>query len=153
ATILPPIGDFWGWTAPPPREKAPVNYVGGNGGVCDYANIAGAWLADNGGPDLGTTVTGSVTKRRLKDGRILISVHTVTTNALSFGFRIETPDFGDFAADPLLFGARPVDVLNGATPGIGECHSEFVWRQSDGPLVDFCHGFDIDPNFEIVSLS
>jgi hypothetical protein len=42
----------------------------------------------------------------------------VTKNALSFGLRIQTPDFGDFATDPLVFGARPVDVLNGATPGL-----------------------------------
>jgi len=150
----PPVADYWGWTAPPPGVKTPTDsYVGGNAGVCDYANIAGSWLVANGGPNLGTTVTGSVTRRHLPDGRILVSVHTLTKNALSFGLRIQTPDFGDFATDPLVFGARPVDVLNGATPGLGECQAAFEWKQTDGPLIDFCHGFDVDPGFEIVSLS
>lgn len=151
---MPPTADYWGWTAPAPGVKTPASsYVGGNEGSCDYANISGQWLADNGGPDLGTTVTGSVTKRKLDDGRILVQVETHTANALSFGLRIEAGPYGNFATDPLVFGARPVDVLEGATPAIGECHASFSWKQSDGPLVDMNHGWDQDPNFEIVKFS
>ena len=66
--------------------------------------------------------------------------------------RITAPDFGNFATDPLIFGARAQDVLLGATPGIGECHASFAWKQSPGPLLDYNHP-ESDPNFEIVDLS
>ena len=75
-----------------------------------------------------------------------------TANALTFGMRITAPDFGDFATDPLIFGARAQDVLLGAIPGIGQCHASFAWKQTPGPLLDFNHPFT-DPNFEFVSLS
>lgn len=150
---IPPVPDYWGWTAPPPGVKTPASsYVGGNSASCDYAGLANAWLIANGGPDLGTSVSGKVTERSLSDGRILVHVQLHTTDALVFGMRITAPDFGDFATDPLIFGARAQDVLAGATPGIGECNAQFIWKQSPGALVDYNHPFG-DPNFEFVSLS
>lgn len=151
--FIPPVPDYWGWTAPPPGVKTPASsYVGGNSASCDYAGLANEWLIENGYPDLGTSFSGSVTTRPLSDGRILVHVELHTANALTFGMRITAPDFGDFATDPLIFGARAQDVLAGATPGIGHCHASFAWKQSPGPLLDFNHPFG-DPGFEFVSLS
>ncbi|HEX4883862.1 MAG TPA: hypothetical protein VFX05_06955, partial [Casimicrobiaceae bacterium] len=152
-TYIPPVPDYWGWTAPPPGVKTPASsYVGGNAASCDYAGIAEAWLVANGHPGLGTSFKGSVSERALDDGRILVHVELRTTNALVFGLRITLPPYGDFATDPLIFGARAPDVLAGATPGIGECHASFAWKQSPGALIDYNHG-ETDPNFEIVNLS
>lgn len=151
---IPPVPDYWGWTAPPPGVKTPApSYVGGNGGSCDYAGLANGWLVENGYPDLGTAFSGSVTTRSLADGRMLVRVELRTVNALAFAFRITTPEFGDFAVDPLIFGARAQDVLAGtAPPALGECHASFAWKQMPGPLVDFNHAWD-QPGFEIVDIS
>ena len=150
---IPPVPDYWGWTAPPPGVKTPASsYVGGNEGSCDYAGLANEWLMQNGYPDLGTAFSGAVTTRSLADGRMLVHVELHTVNALTFGLRVTTPDFGDFAVDPLIFGARAQDVLAGAPPALGECHASFAWKQMPGPLVDFNHAWD-QPGFEIVDLS
>lgn len=151
--FIPPVPDYWGWVAPPPGVKTPApSYVGGNSASCDYAGLANEWLMSSGYPDLGTSFTGSVTEHSLKDGRILVHVELHTVNALTFGMRITAPDFGDFATDPLIFGARAQDVLLGATPGIGECHASFAWKQSPGALVDLNHT-EGNTSFEYVSLS
>lgn len=107
-----------------------------------------------GRPDLnlGTSTSGSVTERALDDGRILVHVELRTKNALSYAMRITYADFGDLARDPLIFGARPQDVLAGATPAIGECHASFSWRQYPGPLVDIVRGAE-QPGFEVISTS
>jgi hypothetical protein len=150
---IPPVPDYWGWTAPPPGVKTPApSYVGGNGGSCDYAGLANEWLMTQGYSDLGTAFSGSVTTRSLADGRMQVQVELHTINALTFGFRITTPEFGDFAVDPLIFGARAQDVLAGAPPALGECHASFAWKQMPGPLVDFNHPWD-EPGFEIVNIS
>jgi len=150
---IPPVPDYWGWTAPPPGVKTPAaSYVGGNAGSCDYAGIANKWLLQNGHPGLGTSFSGSLTERSLDDGRILVNLQLSTSNALTFGLRIVEPNFGNFASDPLIFGARAQDVLLGAVPGIGECHAFFVWKQNPGALIDFNH-FEGNTSVELVSLS
>jgi hypothetical protein len=151
--FIPPVPDYLGWVAPPPGVKTPASsYVGGNSGSCDYAGIAKEWLVQNGYPDLGTSFSGSVTERSLDDGRILVSVELYTNNALTFGLRVTAPDFGNFATDPVIFGARAQDVLAGATPGIGACHASLAWKQAPGPLVDYIHP-DGHPEFELVNQS
>lgn len=150
---IPPVPDYWGWTAPPPGVKTPApSYVGGNSGSCDYGGLANKWLVANGGPNLGTSFSGSVTERLQGDGRILVQVELHTKNALTFGLRITAPPYGNFATDPLIFGARAQDVLAGAVPGIGECHASFAWKQNPGALVDFNHT-EGNASFEYVSLS
>ncbi len=151
---IPPVPDYLGWVAPPPGVKTPAsNYVGGNSASCDYAGLANEWLIENGGPDLGTSISGLVTERSLSDGRVFVQVELHTVNALTFGMRITAYPYGDFATDPLIFGARAQDVLLGATPGIGECHASFAWTQSPGPLVDVVNPPWGDPNFGFVSQS
>ena len=152
SVYIPPVPDYWGWVAPPPGVKTPApfsDYIGGNSASCDYAGLANEWLIANGYPDLGTSYSGSVTTRSLSDGRMQVQVELHTANALTFGMRIVT---GDFATDPLIFGARAPDVLAGATPGIGECHASFAWKQTPGPLLDYNHT-ESDPNFEMVNIS
>ena len=154
--FIPPVPDYYGWVAPPPGVKTPASsYVGGNSGSCDYAGLANRWLVVTMGRpvlNLGTSFSGSVTERSLSDGRILVQVELHTANALTFGLRVTAPDFGDFATDPLIFGARAQDVLAGAKPGVGECHASFAWKQYPGALVDFVHPWE-QPGFELVSLS
>jgi hypothetical protein len=153
--FIPPVPDYLGWLAPPPGVKTPASsYVGGNSASCDYAGLANEWLIDNGHSDLGTAPSGSVIEQTLSDGRILVHVELHTINALTFGMRITAPDFGNFATDPLIFGARAQDVLLGATPGIGECHASFVWKQDPGDLLDFEFAvFNGGPGFELVDYS
>ena len=152
---IPPVADYLGWVAPPPGVKTPAaSYVGGNSASCDYAGLANNWLMQNGYPDLGTSFSGSVTERSLSDGRILVQVELHTVNALTFGMRITAPNFGNFATDPLIFGARAPDVLAGATPGIGECHASFAWKQAPGALLDYSDAFaNGGPGFEPVEIS
>lgn len=147
--FIPPVPDYLGWLAPKPGVKPidglsppdPEQYDGGNAGSCDYAGLANQWLIENNGPDLGTSVDGSFTERELADGRVLFKVELHTKNALTFGYRtVSTEDFpfGNSAEDPLIFGARAEDVLlNDATPGIGECHALFAWKQpANLPILD-----------------
>jgi hypothetical protein len=154
AIYIPPVLDYLGWVAPPPGVKTPApSYVGGNSASCDYAGLANEWLMANGHPGLGTSFSGSVSTRPMNDGSIMVQVELHTVNALTFGMRITAPSYGDFATDPLIFGARAPDVLAGATPGIGECHASFAWTQSDGPLVDVVHPPCCDPYFAFVNQS
>ena len=156
--FIPPVPDYLGWLAPPPGVKtvktpAP-SYVGGNSASCDYAGLANEWLIENGHADLGTAISGSVTEQTLSDGRILVHVELHTINALTFGMRVTAPEFGNFATDPLIFGARAQDVLAGATPGIGQCHASFVWEQDPGDLLDFEYSiFNGGPGFRLVDYS
>jgi len=153
----PPVPDYLGWAAPAPGVKTPASsYVGGNGAACDYAGLANKWLMANGYPtDLGTSFSGSVTERSLSDGRIQVQVELHTKNALTWGVRNTTPPAGNQAVDPVIFGARPQDVLaKGAIPGIGECHASFAWKQDPGPLLDLDAAFTFGgPGFEPVDLS
>jgi len=153
--FIPPVPDYLGWLAPPPGVKTPASsYVGGNSASCDYAGLANEWLTENGYPDLGTSFSGAVTERSLSDGRVLVQIELHTTNALTFGMRVTAPEFGDFATDPLIFGARAQDVLAGATPAIGECHASFAWKQDPGALLDYEHAFFFGgPGFEAVDQS
>ncbi len=156
AIFNPPVPDYLGWAAPPPGVKTPApSYVGGNGAACDYAGLANEWLTANGYPtDLGTSFSGSVTERSLSDGRILVQVELHTKNALTWGTRNVTPPYGNQAVDPVIFGARPQDVLTGAIPGIGECHASFSWKQEPGPVLDLARAFSFGaPGFEPVDLS
>jgi hypothetical protein len=154
AIFIPPVADYLGWVAPAPGVKTPApDYVGGNSASCDYAGLANKWLMANGHPGLGTSFSGSVTTRPLNDGSMMVQVELHTMNALTFGMRITEYPYGNFATDPLIFGARAPDVLAGATPGIGECHASFAWTQSPGPLVDVVNPPWGDPYFGFVNQS
>ncbi len=127
--FVPPVPDFIGWGssfANPPVLFASV----------DYAGLAATWLQNNGGPSLGTTVTGDVNERRLSDGRAQVVVNVDFTKALTWAFQFP----GDFATAPLIFGYRAQDLAAnpGLTPGLstGKLQVKFKNTAPGAPLPD-----------------
>lgn len=88
-------------------------------GLCagvDYPAIADRYLrqTSGGATSLGTTFSGHVTERVLRDGRAEISVVLRTDNALAFA-----QPCADFPSTALAFGDYPTAILAGATPAVG----------------------------------
>ena len=129
--FIPPVPDFIGWGDNPPHQFASV----------DYAGLAAAWLLTNGGPNLGTQVSGNVTDRPLSDGRSLVSVVLHTTNANSWV--VNNP--GDFANDPLQFGYRAQDILanSALSPALSSCTFSVSFKNTapGAPLPDLVNAF------------
>jgi hypothetical protein len=143
--FIPPIPDFVGWYNNPFTRFASV----------DYAGVASAWLVANGGPDVGTTTSGSVVERKLKDGRVLVTVVLHTRNAISWS----VPFDADMATGPLEFGWRATDLLAdpSRTPALStsECNVSFINTGPGAPLPDlisFLIGTTL-PGQELRSLS
>ncbi len=101
--------------------------------VLDYPGIAAAYLRANGGPDLGTTFSGSVTERVLNDGRAEITVVLHTENALTFVEDGTAP----VPASVLRLGATPAQVLAGAPVALGSStlRLTYIAPQPGMPLV------------------
>jgi len=100
--FVPPSPNFSGWSDP--KEGRSLSM--------DYAGLQESVL----GGSLGTTISGSINERPLPDGRAEVTVQLHTKSALTWAI-----EGFDFANDPLLFGARPADILNGASPALGNC--------------------------------
>jgi hypothetical protein len=123
--FVPPTDNFIGWTDTGNFLAASV----------DYAGLADEVL----GGALGTTFAGSVTERRLQDGRALIKVNLRTSNALTWVIPFDpTSTENQFRDNDLLFGARPTDVADGAEPALGDSHFgvEFIVAAPGLPLPD-----------------
>jgi hypothetical protein len=106
--FVPPVANFFGFFGFDPRDRERVLSAS-----VDYAGLAADYLESE-GIDLGTSFRGKVTERSLRDGRCFVHVVLHTRNALTWvveGF--------SFATGELLFGARPTDVVGGATPSLG----------------------------------
>jgi hypothetical protein len=149
--FLPPIPDYVGWTASADLRAASV----------DYAGLSAGWLLEESGGaiDLGTTASGTVLERPLKDGRAQISVDLYTTDALSWAMPFDPTSFtNQFLENPLLFGARGFDVLDGANPALGDSHFQLVYINTapGDPLQDvvvaFIGGLG-PPGVELISVS
>ena len=83
----------------------------------DYAGLSDDVL----GGTLGTTFSGSISERTLKDGSVIDTVRLHTSNALVWVIPFDPAGTGNqFGDNPLLFGARPADVLAGAQPALGD---------------------------------
>ena len=121
----PPMDNFLGWTDPALNFNALFEYLGN----------ADAWLQEQSGGaiSLGTEITGTVTERPLADGRALIKVNLRATNILAWVTNIET-----FFLDPLVFGYRVGEVLEGAPPALGDFHLKmrFISPEQNAPLPD-----------------
>ena len=106
----------------------------GNRITLDYNGIAAAYLRANGGPDLGTTFSGSVTERVLNDGRAQITVVLRTENALTFVDDATVPAYGTV----IRLGATPAQVLAGAPVALGSSTIRLTYiAPAPGlPLVD-----------------
>jgi hypothetical protein len=110
--FVPPIDNFLGWVDP-----ADITGVS-----MDYAGLADEWITEESGGAISfeTEFSGQVKERVLKDGNTQIDVVLHTKNALTWAFQSESLDTIDFANDPLIFGHRAPEVLNGATPALGD---------------------------------
>jgi len=109
--FVPPLPDFIGWTNNNPQTLF---------SSVDYAGVAAAYLSSHGGPDLGTTITGTVSERPLADGRVDVLVDLHVKNALTWVIPIP---FSDVATEPLLYGVRGTDLLANPslTPSLSIC--------------------------------
>jgi hypothetical protein len=147
--FVPPLNNFLGWAA----LKDGI----GRGASIDYAGIAAAYLKDR-GIRLGTTMDGTVSERRLKDGRAEVSVVLHTTNALSWAVPVDVsepnPDPNPFGDNPLLFGARVPDVVAGAPSALGNSQLKVVFKNSapGAALPDVLQLANLPPDEHVLEL-
>ena len=147
SVFFPPDPDLTAWSGRPPDYPRL--------GWMDYAGAAGRYLVSIGRPSLGTTVTGTFTRRDVGGGKVEYSVQALVKNALAWCVSLAP----DFTLTP-LFGAHAFDVAAGATPALGECHASLVWQQNSGtPIADIAASTNVDPGtyappgFQLVSFS
>lgn len=102
----------------------------------DYAGLADKALHGA----LGTTFAGDITESDAPGGRILVHVVLHTENELMWVIHFDFNDTttNQFGLNPLLFGARPADILNGATPALGGSMLtlDFLTDKRGAPLPD-----------------
>jgi hypothetical protein len=123
--FVPPVANFVGFT----------DTVNDRAISVDYAGLANDAL----GGALGTTFSGTVSERPLKDGRALIHVNLHTSNALAWVIPFDPASTeNQFGNNPLLFGARVPDVQAGAAPSLADSvfTIEFVSPAPGLPLPD-----------------
>jgi hypothetical protein len=122
-------------------------------GVVDYTGVADAWLRANSGGriSLGTTVTGTVTERALRDGRAEIHAVLHFKNALAYA-----GSAAYVAGDPVFFGATAEQVLAGAEPVLasGTLVIRFIVAEPGMALPDLVQvAFDPQPGQEVLQVS
>jgi len=130
--FFPPFPDFIGWANNNPQTRF---------AAIDYTGLIAAYLQNNGGPTLGTQVSGSVSERSLADGRAEVSVILHTTRAMSWATSLP----GDLATNPLLFGYRQGDLLANPSlkPGLSTVNMRVVFKNDapGAPLPDLVNAF------------
>jgi hypothetical protein len=125
--IVPPAKNYLGWTAPQDNLGISVDYAG---------------LANNypgGTLNLGTTFDGNVVETRQRDGSSIVRVTLHTDDALTFVMPLDPAPTGNpFGDNPLVFGTRVTDVVNGATAAVGDSlfSVAFTSPQFGAPLPD-----------------
>ena len=123
--LVPPDKNYLGWTDP--RHNLGI--------TMDYAGLSNQSL----GGALGTTFSGSVSETRQIDGSAIVRVLLKTSNALTFAMPLSPAPTGNpFGDNPLVFGTRTTDVLNGATPALGSCSLNVSFTEANvgDPLPD-----------------
>jgi len=116
-----------------------ANFPGAQRGASvDYAGLAEAYVkqASGGAISLGTSFSGRVIERRLRDGRAQMTVLLFTKNALAW-----VAEGCDFLG-ALLFGNRAADVISEATPALADSFLQFVFSNTapGAPLPDLIGG-------------
>jgi len=131
--FIPPLPDFIGWTNNNPQTLF---------SSVDYAGVVASYLTSHGGPDLGTTITGSVSERPLADGRADVQVNLHVKNALTWVIALPA---ADVATDPLLYGVRGTDLLANPslTPSLSKCEMrvDFTNTAPGAPMPDLVTAF------------
>lgn len=121
--FVPPVPNFIGATDPAAELGMSVDYAGLADAACD--GLAG------------TTFSGEIHETPLPDGRALVSVELITTNAITWVI-----DGGDFTAGPVLFGARwrneDGECVFDDVPALGtsELNTTFIIPEPGAPLPD-----------------
>jgi hypothetical protein len=98
----------------------------------DYSGKVNDFIVSKGGPNSGTTVTGTVMERPLKNGTAEITVQLHLENAIVWGNQV----IGN--ATPLVFGHTPLQIVNGADPALGKVNLtlKFTISAPGAPLAD-----------------
>jgi hypothetical protein len=168
--FVPPVPNFIGSsnnTEDTPRQRSAKRKLCAS---VDYAGLADKTAKELSGVSFGTTTEGSVTERRLSDGRAEVTVRLHTKNALTWviegrerrGDENELPpDCGEFltgfASQPLLFGHRLNDVLDDkkdAALGDSFLQVVFINRMPGIPLPDLTQLFNApEPGQQLRSFS
>jgi hypothetical protein len=156
AVFFPPAPDYLGWA----NNSSLVSSAGPSlqcrFALIDYAGLAAGFLASNGGPLLGTTVSGSVTERPLADGRAEVTVVLHTHNALAFAQTCA--NFGP--GNPDAFGSQAAELIANPSlqPGLADAEFGVVFINTapGAPLPDIgwinsCLAC-LPAGFELVSL-
>jgi hypothetical protein len=110
--FFPPVPDYVGWSDGAARTFA----------LIDYAGLADEYIKGQTRLSLGTKVTGSIKACAFVGGKAQIRVALSTTQALGFAQSIKAlrKNKFDFLNTPTIFGAKAQDVVNGATPAVGQ---------------------------------
>jgi len=120
SVFFPPVPDLVGSANGDDPPIQPPRFA-----LADYAGVFNAYIVSHGGPDLGTTVSGTVTERPLADGRALVHVNIHTTRALTWVYDISVSFPG-----LLILGSSVEDVLAGGTPALGETHLDVIFTNT-----------------------
>lgn len=121
--FVPPVPNFIGATDPAAELGMSVDYAG-------LADAACGGIA-------GTTFSGEIHETALPDGRALVSVELITSNAITWVIEGD-----DFTAGPVLFGARWRDedgeCVFDDVPALGtsELKTTFIIPEPGAPLPD-----------------
>jgi hypothetical protein len=132
--FVPPAANFFGWsnnTQDVPNQRSATSKV------CASVDYAGIYNAYTNGL-FGTTTDGTVIERPLADGRAEVTVQLQTKNALTWVIKGTKENACVYATDPLLFGHRLTDVLNGADAALGDSFLQvvFINPKPGDPLPD-----------------
>jgi hypothetical protein len=153
--FIPPVPDYLGWGQGLCTSRGlscmaqPPDYNGlcyGDLALVDYAGVADRFIIQNGGQSSGTVWDGSVLVRPISNNRVEITVSLHTKNALTFviapwklipGTSCMAPSDADFAAGPLVLGARANTLPPLAQRALGESFFHIIFRNPAGaPLPD-----------------
>lgn len=128
--FVPPIANFIGQGDAKSNRSASV----------DYAGLANHYAEQVRGISFGTTIQGTVTERRLADGRALVLVAMQTNNALTWV--VKGTNF-DAPPSEVLFGYRVPELLNGSQASVGKIlvQVQFINTAPGAPLPDLIQLF------------
>jgi hypothetical protein len=115
--FVPPVANFVGFTDT--KHNLGISF--------DYAGLSDDPL----GGALGTTFSGTISERTLKDGSVIITIHLHTSNALVYVIPFDPTDpSNQFGENPLIFGTRVTDVQAGAQPALGDSTFDLEFTNS-----------------------
>ncbi len=94
----------------------------------DYAGKMNQYIVAHGGTDLGTTISGTILERPLKDGKAEVTVMLHIDKGLTYAFENGVE----------VFGHSAVQVVHGGDPALGSInyHFKFINSAPGAPIPD-----------------